>query len=263
MNKERLRKLEFPILLGYLGLWLLVYLLSRIFLEMYTDDTPSQAWVWLLIVFVPLSGYAALRMAFSEGGKWYHSIGYFLIFTIGSVFTGQYILVNGDILLSALSNATVQTQAKVIRVEKVFRRKTGFDHTDVVLQFNGKKITLEARPYSFFYLQHKSVLQITAGTSLLGNTYVSSSGVASQEKDSARWLHLKDWAYRSRLLWGIIIAMILGIIIKAKFFPEQPGVKRQPVGFWKLFGMIMGILIAISLVLYAGLFIYVKFFASR
>jgi len=201
MNKERLRKLEYPVLFGYLGLWLLVYILSRACLEMSTDHAPSNVWVWLFVVFIPLSGYAALRMAYSEAGKWYHSLGYFLMFTLGGVFSGEYIVLNGDMLISAMIKSPVQTQAKVISVEKVFRRKLGFDRTDVTLDLGGKQVIIQARPYSYFYLHNKTSLRVHTGTSLLGNTYITSSGIAGSEKRSARWLHLKDWSYRYRLLW--------------------------------------------------------------
>jgi hypothetical protein len=260
MTKELLRKLEYPILLGYLSLWLFVYIYSRIFLEMYTDHTPSKVWIFLLILCVPLSGYAALRMAFSQGGKWYHSTGYFEIFTLGSLFSGQYIILNGDLLISVLVNTPVQTEAKVISVKKVIKKKLGFDHTDVSLQVNGKQITLGARPYSYFYLQNKITLQITTGTSLLGNIYVTSSGITGQEKHSALALYLKDWAYRFRLLWVILMCMILGVIIRIKYFPEKTGAKPLQIGFWKLMGMIMAIMMVITLLLYAGLLIYVAFY---
>jgi hypothetical protein len=263
MNKERLHKLEYPLLHSYLGLWLLVYIFSRTSLEMYRDDCPQQVWIWLLIIIIPLSGYAALRAAFSQGGKWYHSFGYFLMFTLGGLFSGQYIIINGDILLSALIKTPVRTEAKVISVKKVIRPKLGFDHTDVRLQSDGEQITLEARPYSYFYLQKKSTILITTGTSFLGNRYVTSSGIDQQQKNSARWLHLKDWAYRYRLLFAIVVCMIVGATIRLKYFPEKPGVKPRKIGIWKLLGIIMAALIAIALILYAGLMIYVTFFVSR
>ena len=263
MTKEGLRKLEYPILIAYLGLWLLVYILSRVFLEFSTDQCPKEVWIWLLVILIPVCGYTALRAAFSEGGKWYHSIGYFLIFTIGSVFIGQYIVLNGDILISSMITIPKQTQAKVISVDKVFRRKLGFDHTNVKLQFNGKEITLEARPYSYFYLSNKRTLQITEGTSFLGNTYVTSTEISGQEKSSARWVHLKDWVHRQWLLWVIIACMILGTLLRLKFFPETPGVKPRPIGFWKLMGIIMAALVAIALVLYLGMLVYLNFFISR
>lgn len=261
--KERLRKLEYPILFAFLGLWLLVYVLSRLCLEMYTDDTPGWVWIWLMVIFIPLSAYAALRMAYSEGGKWYHSFGYWLIFTLGSVFSAHYILLNGDILISSLVKPPVITEAKVISADKVMRRKLGFDHTAVLLQFSGKRITMEARPYTYFYLQNKTEVKITTGTSYIGNTYVTSTDISLQAKSRARWLHLKDWAYRQRWLWVLIGCMVLGVVIKFMYFPDKPGEKPRPMGFWKAMALIMGILIAIAIVLYAVLLIYVKFFASR
>lgn len=261
--KDRLRKLEYPILFSFLGLWLFIYVLSRLFLEMSTDQTPGWVWIWLMIIFLPPSGYAALRLAYSEGGKWYHSIGYWVMFSIGSMFAGHYILLNGDILVSALIKTPFTTEAKVISVEKVIRRKLGFDHTKVTLEFNGSKIALEARPYSYFYLQDKSTLQIIAGTSFLGNHYVTSTGVAAQEKASARWLYLEDWAYRHRWLGVFILSMIAGVAIKFKFFPDKPGAKPKPIGFWKIMTLTMGILMAIAVVLYAALLIYFKFFMTR
>jgi hypothetical protein len=263
MTKERLRKLEYPILFSYLGLWLLVYIASRIFLEMYTDHTPSNVWIFLFIVFIPPSIYAALRATFSQGGKWYHSIAYIFTFTLCSVFSGQYIILNGDILISSLVKKQVHTQARIVSVEKVIKKKLGFDHTKVVLEFNGKRIDLEARPYNYFYLQDKTTLQINTGTSSLGNTFVTSNDVSSQDKFGARWLHLKDCAYRNRLIWAIMICMIVGVFIKMKYFPGKPGIKPKPIGFWKLMGLTMGILLLIGFVLYAGLLLYVTFFVSR
>lgn len=260
MNKERLRKLEYPILYSYLGFWLLVYILSRACLEMSTDHTPSNLWILLFIIFIPLGGYTALRMAYSEGGKWYHSIGYFVMCVLGGIFSGDYIVLNGDILISAVIKTPVQAEAEVISVKKVFRRKLGFDHTDVTLNLGGKQITLEARSYSYFYLHDKTSLQVHSGTSILGNTYVTSTGVASSEKLAARWVHLKDWAYRYRLLWIVIACMVLAGLIKVKYFPDKPGVKPKQISFWKFLLILMGSLMAIGLLLYAGLWIYISFF---
>ena len=264
INKDHLRKLEYPILFIFLGLWLVIYILTRIFVEMYTDHTPSVVWIWLLIVCAPLSLYAALRAAFSERKKWYHAIGYSIMFTIGTMFFGQYIIIKGDILLNVFTKTPVRIEADVVGVEKVFKRKLGFDHTAITLRFKGQAVELEARPLSFFYLKDKKTLHITTGNSYLGNTYVTSSGVASKEKIIARWQHLQDWAYRYRLLWVILLCMIFAIIIKAKYFPEKPGAKPLPkLGFWKLLGIVMAILLAIGFILYVGLLIYVKFFLHR
>ena len=264
INKDHLRKLEYPILFVFLGSWLVIYILTRIFVEMYTDHTPSVVWIWLLIICAPLSLYAALRAAFSQGVKWYRSIGYIFVFTIGTLFCGQYIVIKGDILLSVFTKTPVSIEADVINVKKVIKRKLGFDHTAITLQFGGKVVELEARPRTYFYLKDKKTLHITAGTSFIGNTYVTSSGVTGREKQIARWLHLKDWAYRFRLLWAILLCMIIGSIIKAKYFPEKPGAKPVPkIGFWKLLGILMAILMAIGFVLYTGLLIYVKFFVTR
>ena len=261
--KERLRKLEYPILLTFLALWLSIYILSRLFLEMYTDHTPTWVWVMLMIIFIPLSGYAALRMAYSEGGKWYQSIGYWFIFTLGSLFAGHYMMLKGDILITALVRTPVIVEAKVSSVKKVMSRKLGFDHTEVTLQFNGKRITMDARPYTYFYLRDRIKTQITGGTSFLGNTYVISTGISVQDKIDARWQHLRDWAHRSRWFGIMIIFMILISIIKFKYFPEKPGIKPKQIGFWKAMGLIMGILMVIAAVLYLGLFVYVKLFVSR
>jgi len=261
--KERIRKLEYPILFAYLGLWLLVYLLSRLCLEMYTDHTPGWVWIWLMVIFIPLSAYGALRMAYSEGGKWYHSFGYWVMFMLGSLFSGHYILLNSDILISSLIKPAVIAEAKVISVNKVMSRKLGFDHTAVLLQFNGKRIALDARPYTYFYLQNKTNIKITTGTSYLGNTYVTSTDMSLQAKSGARWLHLKDWAYRQRWLWVLFGFMVLVVVIKWKYFPDKPGEKRRPLSFWKAMGLIMGVLMALGLVLYLALLIYVKFFVSR
>jgi hypothetical protein len=264
ISKERLRKLKYPLLIAFFGLWLLTYILTRIFLEMYTDATPSAVWTTLFIIFIPLSAYTALRSAFAQGGKWYHSIGYFFIFTVFGMFVGHFIVLKGDMLFSSFLEPPATIEVKVLKVKKVIKRKLGFDHTAVTLQLNGKPVTMEARAYTYFYLEGKSTLKIATGTSFLGNTYVLHDGAANQEKRSARWLHIKDWAYRLRWLWIIMLCLTAGTIVKVIYFPVDPAAPpSKPIGFWKLLGIVMAILIGIALLLYTALLVYVTFFVSR
>lgn len=259
-SKENLRKVEKYVLITYATLWLLVYLLSRIFLELYTDYTPSGFLLWTALFIAPFSIYASFRTVFPKGEKWYSFIGYVLIYSLLATFTSQYIVVNGDILWSAATKpAAPSRKATVLEVRKVFHSKTGFDHTEVSLQIDGKLLNLEARPYAYFYLKDKKTLLISLRKSGLGIDYVTSTGVNGGERRYARWLHFKDWVYRMR--WGL--AIVLGIItmvwIRMEFFPEKEGSKPVRIGYWKL----IGIIFATLLLLYAGLLLYVNFFSAH
>lgn len=140
----------------------------------------------------------------------------------------------------------------------MFKRKLGFDHTEVTILLNGQPMKIEARPYIYFYLKDKKQLDIKIGHSEMGEfvTHIRSTFV---EKTVARWDHLKDMVYRQRWLVGIIILIIVASVIKTTYFPDQPGHEKKQISFWKLLGLIMAILLAIALLLYAGLWIYVSF----
>jgi hypothetical protein len=261
--KDFLRKLEIPVVIFLVSTWFIIYVSSRIFLEMYTDHSPRYLWLWLMLIFSPFCIYAALRTVFSKGEKWYGFIGYLLIYMVCSAFFSNYMLVNGDILLTMAGHSERTIDVPVVEVRKVFRRKLGFDHTEVTVRIDGRPVIFEARPYAYFFLHDKKVLRVSFGHSGLGNSFVTDIKTAPGEKIHARWLHIQDWAYRQRYIVGFFLGVFVLVLIRMKYFPEMGRTKPVKIGFWKLMAIVFGTVMLIGLLLYAALWIYIGFFASR
>lgn len=252
--------LEKPFLIGYATIWAAVYLLSRFNLELYTDHAPSLVWWLSLLAILPVSLYAMLRTKFSNKG-WYEKVGILVMYTLIGLFTCLYIIVNGDLLISAAINQEKAAMVKLTAVRKVFY-KSGFDHTSVSVETASGTVVLEGRPFVYFYLYDKKNVRMRSGRSYLGNEYFYTVGIGPKEKFGARWLHFKDQLYR---MW-VFIAIIAVMIIVGLFWPERFSQKKVSKasrwGFWKQVGIVIGILFAIFLLLYLGLLVYVKFFAA-
>ncbi|MFF5384104.1 hypothetical protein [Pedobacter suwonensis] len=260
--KKNLRLKEKIFLIAYAAIWLLVYLLSRFFLEIYTDDFPSSMWKWLFVFIVPISLYATVRTFFSKEYKWYSAIGHFVMYTLLGLFTGNYIIVNGDILISSAIKTPSLKRAEVIEVRKVFY-KSSFNYTSVTLQIAGKVDTFQGRPFVYFYLKNRKALSIRCGRSFLRNEYAYTVGIENGEKLGARWMHFKDQIYRVRILLGIILLVIVAGFIASTKLQNNTKTETVKIGFWKLMSIVIGILLALSLLFYVGLFVYVKFFSGK
>lgn len=258
--KEILRRLEKPFLITYISIWVAVYVLSRFFLEIYTDDAPASVWIFLLIVLVPLSFYAAARTVAIKRENWYGVIGYFIIYSAVSLLTSNYIIVNGDLLISAAIKPKTRSQVVVTDVHKVFY-KSGFDHTSVTVKTQDRSITLQGRPYIFFYLLGKERISVSSARSFLANEFLYTDGISRREKLKARWLHIKDQIYRLRIIAAIIATLtLIGFLLPQKKFPNRQAAAK--IGIWKMMAIVMGILLTLGLLFYAGLFVYVKYFAT-
>ncbi|WP_316828918.1 hypothetical protein [Pedobacter miscanthi] len=259
--KEYLRLIEKPFLIAYASLWVLVYVMSRFFLEIYSDHAPSSLWWWSLLVILPISLYAAARTTAIKRENWYGVIGYFIMYSLLGLFTSNYMIVNGDILVSSAINTESSAKAEVTEVRKVFYR-SGFDHTSVKLKTITKDFSMQGRPYIFFYLNGRKSLSIRSASSFLGNDYVFTNCISRGEKVKARWLHFKDQIYRAWIFIGIMLVLILIGFLAPQNFRKSTGAKPIKMGFWKMMGIVMGIVFALGLLLYIGLFVYVKFFTN-
>jgi len=216
---------------------------------------------WVAIGVSPVAIYAALRTGFAERAKWYGFLGYLVGYSVLLTFATQYMVVQGNLLWNAAINEQIFKQVRILEVRKVFKRKLGFDHTEVTILRNGQLIKMEARPYAYFYLKAKKQLDMKIGHSEMGE-YVTSISSTSVEKIVARWLHLKDIVYRMRWFLGIFIIIVAAALIKPSYFPEKPGLEKKKISFWKQIGLVMAILFGIALLFYAGLWIYITFFVA-
>ncbi|EDM35948.1 hypothetical protein PBAL39_23112 [Pedobacter sp. BAL39] len=259
--KDRLRSIELPFIIAYFTLWILIYLSSRIVLEMAVDEKQSTMLIWAAIASFPLVIYGTLRAGFADKSKWHGFIGYYLMFSLFGIFMTQYMLIQGKLLYDVAVQNEVQRRVQIKEVKRVFSRRSGSNHTAVTFILDGKPITMKARAYAYFYLQDKKMIDINFGRSDMGD-YVTNIALSSGDKAHARWLHLKDFVYRLKYIGLIILAMIIGGLIKARYFPAQPGKPPQKMGLWKMTAIIMAILITIVILLYIGLWVYVTFIAN-
>jgi|GEM_PF-1580301 len=262
-TKYQLRRAETWFLISYFSLWLFIYLASRFMFEMTEIKLQSGLLKWVAIGISPVAIYAALRTGFAEKAKWYGFLGYLLGYSALLTFATQYMVIQSSLLWDSTVKEQTLATVQIIEVRKVFKRKLGFDHTEVTILRNGKFMKMEARPYAYFYLKDKKQLDIKIGYSEMGEYVTSISSSTFVEKTVARWLHLKDMVYRMRWFVGVIIIIVAASLIKSIYFPDKPGGEKKKISFWKQMGLVMAILFAIVLLLYAGLWIYVSFFATR
>ncbi len=258
--KENIRKLEKPLLLGYASLVALVYLLGRNVLEMYTSDIPSPVYWWVGIVLVPFVIYGTLRAAIADGGKWYGFFTYFIGFSAVLLVSGVFLVMKMDLLLSAALKPMAQQQVPIREVEKVFRRKIGFDRTAVTILLSNDSIVMEARPNTYFLLEHKKLMTVTIGKSFLNNYFVTDLHLRPGERWQSRWTYVKDWAHRVWYVPAFFILVALCSVIWRRYVPEKPGIKPKPIGFCRLMGIVMVIVIGLGILLFLGILVYLKFF---
>lgn len=261
-TQYQFRKAEKLFMISYIGLLLLIYLASRFVFEMTENKSLPILLKWVALGISPVAIYAALRTGFTSKAKWYGFIGYLLGYSVLLAFTTEYMVIQSNLLWNAAVNKQTIEQVKIYEVRKVFKRKSGFDHTEVTILLNGKLIKMEARPYAYFYLKDKKQLDLKIGYSAMG-AYATSSNSTFGEKTMARWYHLKDMIYRMRWVFGIIFIILVAACIKYSYFPDKPGVERKKLSFWKQVGLVMAILFGIALLFYAGLWIYISFFVGR
>ncbi|WP_293788829.1 hypothetical protein [uncultured Pedobacter sp.] len=260
--EHKLSKLETTVIITYFSIWLFIYLASRLTFEMTEIKVLSGLVKWVAIGVSPVAIYAALRTGFVEKAKWYGFLGYLLAYGVLLTFATEYMVIQSKLLWSATVKDQAIVQVKVIQVRKVFKRKLGFDHTEVTILRNGNVIKMEARPYAFFYLKDKKQLDMKIGDSDMGE-YVTAVNNTLAEKTVARWLHFKDMIHRIRWVIVIIMVTVAAALIKGSYFPDEFGVEKKKMSFWKQMGLVMAILFGIALLFYAGLWIYISFFSTR
>ena len=73
----------------------------------------------------------------------------------------------------------------------------------------------------------------------------------------------QDQIYRVRIVLAIMLLVIVAGFLASIKLQNNTKTKTVKIGFWKLMGIVMGILLAISLLFYVGLFAYVKFFSGK
>lgn len=258
--KERIRKIEIPFILCYLAVLLVVYIAARIAFEMYTFKISGPVYLWFGILMSPFIIYATLRLAIINGGKWFLYPLYFVLISIGVLFTGGTTIAKLDLLLSSTINQPIEQEVPIVDIKKVFRRSS-FKYTDVTIQYQQQNLTLQAQSNTYFLLESKKTLKVSIGQSYLGNYFVTDLHLQPGERGSARWAYLKDWTNRNWYIPAFVILFIAAIVISAKYFPNFKIKRRQqPMGFWQLIGIVMGIVFSLGLLLYLSLLIYVKFF---
>ncbi|PST82565.1 hypothetical protein C7T94_07810 [Pedobacter yulinensis] len=135
---------------------------------MSTCRLPNQTLLWLAVCLSPPAIYAALRTTYSQKDKWYATFGYLLMYLMLGGFALEYIIIKADILIDSALHKNKTQELRLLEVRKVIKREIGFDHTAVRVRLSGKPVTLEARPYAFFYLGNKTVVKGKIGRSWLG-----------------------------------------------------------------------------------------------
>jgi hypothetical protein len=253
-----MKRLEYIILIVYVSVVVGIYLLGRLFLEMYIINEASPA-KWIIGALVlPIAIYTGIKFTQSDEHKWYTYILKTIFCFFAIAMTAYFTFMKADMLISAAVKPPSVQLLKVHSVKKVFRRKLGFDHTNVTLTLNGKEITFKASRTDFFLLQHKKIIMGNVGQSFCGNYYITNLDLPSAERWRARWAYLKDWASRSWYFPAFIVLGVLAMFIKEKFWPVQPGTKPKTIPFFKLLLIIMAVVFAIGLLSLLGIYIYIK-----
>lgn len=262
IEATKVKRLENIIAIIYCSLVLIIYLLGRYFLDMYTANDSSAVGYSLAAILLPISIYITLRVNLAQGGKWYGYIGNFVMAFGGLMFFSYTSCMKADLLLGALLKPHTVATAPLSDVKKRFIRKIGFDRTDVTFVYQGKTETFEAGRNIYFLLKDKKAITITIGRSFTNNYFVTDLHLPASERWAARWEYLKDWAYRQ--LWvAVFIIVIMGATwLKVTVWPTKPGVKPNPISWQKFSLIVFGIVMGLFLLAYLALLIYVKFIAK-
>ena len=256
MNKRPIpHRLEFPLLIAYILLWLAISIFARIEIEMQSDRSPKNILIWAAAISFPIVMYASKRTGDIEKVKWYGYIGYFFSYILVFVYITQSMISQSGLLISAARQQETMSQADLIEVRKVFKRKIGFDHTEVKLTVDGKQMVLKARPYAYFYLQGKKQIEISYGNSGSG-PYVSSSNVTNHEMLIARWEHLQDQFHRNRMVAFFLIPVAIGLWLALRYFPDPKKATLNKANTWKILGLCLLAIIVFFLIAYIALWLY-------
>lgn len=249
------------ILVAYWGVWAVIYVIKDIFLDLYTDeDFLSVVWYAGVIV-LPITAYTLYLGRQSFFSAWYTYLFYPLLIYGLYLGSAYFTYLNLDLLASAAFKNTTEQVTSVEHVERIFARKLGFTHTDVVLHYQGKSISFQGTRSSYFLLKPHKRLQIKIGRSYLGNYYVSQLHLPAAERWAARWAYWKDWFHR--YWWLLILLPILFMLrlLTDKFFPPKPADKKVAahpyLKFLKTLGIILLAIFGLFMLmlLYIGLFV--------
>lgn len=100
MNKRPLlHSLEFPSLIAYLLLWLLLSTCHRMIFEMHSDAYQQAILIWASAISFPIVLYASKRSGDIDKVKWYGYIGYFLSYMLVFTYITQSMIAQGKLLL--------------------------------------------------------------------------------------------------------------------------------------------------------------------
>ncbi|RYE01783.1 MAG: hypothetical protein EOP44_07500 [Sphingobacteriaceae bacterium] len=248
-------------LLAYWSLCTVIYLVTDLFLDLYTTHEFLSVLWFAAILALPLAAYTLYAGRETLFITWYGAV-FFSLIVYGLYLGSAYFTVlKLDLLLSAALKSTQNLELPVQQVNRVMARKGGFIYTDVGLSYQGKTIGFEGTRTSYFLLKPYHKLQVNIGQSYLGNDYVTHIELPAHERWAARLAYLKDWFSRYWWLYAAFALWVLFSILKDRFFPAhpaQPKPKNHPykkklrivavvlVGF---FGLIMLILLLAGLLL--------------
>lgn len=216
-------------LITYWSLCAVIYLITDICLDLYTDEDYVNVFWYAGIIVLPLAAYSVYAGRQELLTRWYTYILFPLI--IYGLYAGSayFTALNVDLLMSAAFKPTTELVTPVENVQRIFARKIGFTHTNVVLHYQQKSVIFKGTRTSYFLLKPYKTLQVKIGQSYLGNYYVSHIQLPAYKRWIARGAFIKDWFHR--YLWLLIALPLLYIVslLKDKYFPAQPVNKKPPV----------------------------------
>lgn len=207
------------IILIYWSLCAVVYLVTDLFLDLYTShDFLSVLWLAALLA-LPLAAYTLYLGRETLFKTWYATVFFSLIIYGLYLGSAYFTVLKLDLLLSAATNSIQNLQLPVQQVNRVMVRKAGFVYTDVWLRYQGKSIRFEGTRTSYFLLKPYRKLQVNIGQSYLGNDFVTQIELPAHERWAARLAYLKDWFSRYWWLYAAFALWFLLSIGKDKYFP--------------------------------------------
>ena len=247
------------ILLAYWILCVVVYLITDLFLDLYTtQDFLTVFWCAGILV-LPLAVYTLYLGRETLFTTWYGAVFFSLIVYGLYLGSGYFTVLKLDLLISAALKTTENQELPVQHVNRIVARKAGFIYTDIALRYQGKSIRFEGTRTSYFLLKSYKKLHVNIGRSYLGNDYVTQIQLPAHERWAARSAYIKDWFSRNWWMLSGFVLWFLFSLWKDKYFPTRPAESKPTVHSYRkklrklfiimisLIGLFMLILLLIGL----------------
>ena len=238
---------------------LLIYLLRRWCIEMFmANDGPLYYW---LVYAISLALVIYLHIRYKQPNRFKTHLMILVYAGILSFFL-YYTSINVR-MLSYAAVGTAKTTVLKIDSVKPYKVKKTIEGSLVFVTYENQSIEFESSGANYFALKDKKEIKAAIGKAGANNFYVSKIYWKDGEKWKANGIY---WRYRLNFLKyviGFFAVLVAGSILLARINKNRENRHKPKLDFkaspLKVMLIVFGILMAIGLLLYICLFLYMHF----